>query len=89
MIEHRIYLSLSGPEIVVAFEFDENDPENFKTYNLTYWDLCGDNLVSRAAHLWDADECEETKIKLLIGAGAAAVIGTGAAVAAQLIKRKK
>lgn len=74
---------------VRVFEFDENDPENFKTYNLTYWDLCGDNLVSRAAHLWDADECEETKIKLLIGAGTAAVIGTGAAVAAHLIKRKK
>ena len=74
---------------VRVFEFDENDPENFKTYNLTYWDLCGDSLVSRAAHLWDADECEETKIRLLIGAGAAAVIGTGAAVAAHLIKRKK
>ncbi|MBQ6898127.1 MAG: metallophosphoesterase [Clostridia bacterium] len=73
---------------VRVFEFDENDPENFKTYNLTYWDLCGDGIVSRAAHLWDADECEETKIKLLIGAGAAAVIGTGAAVAAHLIKRK-
>lgn len=73
---------------VRVFEFDENDPENFKTYNLTYWDLCGDGIVSRAAHLWDADECEETKIKLLIGAGAAAVIGTGAAIAAHLIKRK-
>ncbi len=73
---------------VRVFEFDENDPENFKTYNLTYWDLCGDGIVSRAAHLWDADECEETKIKLLAGAGAAAVIGTGAAIAAHLIKRK-
>ena len=73
---------------VRVFEFDENDPENFKTYNLTYWELCGDGIVSRAAHLWDADECEETKIKLLAGAGAAAVIGTGAAIAAHLIKRK-
>ena len=73
---------------VRVFEFDENDPENFKTYNLTYWDLCGDGIVSRAAHLWDADECEETKIKLLAGAGAAAVVGTGAAIAAHLIKRK-
>lgn len=73
---------------VRVFEFDENDPENFKTYTLTYWDLCGDNLVSRAAHLWDADECEKTKMKLLMGAGAAVAAGTGAAIAAHIIRRK-
>lgn len=74
---------------VRVFEFDESNPENFKTYFITYWELCGTSLFSKAAHLWDADECEETKIKLLIGAGATAVIGAGAAVAAGLIKRRK
>ncbi len=73
---------------VRVFEIDEKDPGNFKTYFITYWELCGTGLLSKAAHLWDADECEEKKIALLIGAGtAAALTGVGAA-AAKLIRRK-
>ena len=74
---------------VRVFEFDESNPENFKTYFITYWELCGTSLFSKAAHLWDADECEEKKIAMLIGAGAAAVIGAGAAATAHIIRRRK
>ncbi len=73
---------------VRIFEFDENDPENFKTYFLTYWDLCGKTLFSKAAHLWDADECEEKKMALLaLGGVTVAAAGVGAAV--HLIRRRK
>ncbi len=61
---------------VRVFEIDENEPENFRTYFLTYWELCGTGAFSKAAHLWDADECEQTKFRLLAGAGAA-VAATG------------
>lgn len=74
---------------VRVFEIDENNPANFKTYFITYWELCGDNLISRARHLWDADECEKKKFALLAGTGAAAVAGAGIAAAAHMIKRKK
>ena len=74
---------------VRVFEIDENDPANFKTYFITYWELCGTGLLSKAAHLWDADECEEKKMALLIGAGAAAALTGVGAVAAKLIGGKK
>ncbi len=74
---------------VRVFEIDENDPENFKTYFITYWELCGTGLLSKAAHLWDADECEEKKMALLIGAGAAAVLAGVGIGAAKLTGRKK
>ncbi len=74
---------------VRVFEIDENDPENFKTYFITYWELCGTGILSKAAHLWDADECEEKKMALLIGAGAAAVLtGVGLGTAKLIGGRK-
>lgn len=74
---------------VRVFEIDENDPENFKTYFITYWELCGTGILSKAAHLWDADECEEKKMALLIGAGAAAVLTGVGLGAAKLIGGRK
>ncbi len=74
---------------VRVFELDENDPANFKTYFITYWELCGTSLFSKAAHLWDADECEEKKMGLLAGAGAAVLTGAAAATAKYIIGRKK
>ena len=74
---------------VRVFEIDEKDPANFKTYFLTYWDICGTTLLSKAAHLWDADECEKKKFALLAGFGGACVSCGIAAGAASIIRRMK
>lgn len=74
---------------VRVFEIDENDPGNFKTYFLTYWELCGNTLFSKAAHLWDADECEKKKIGLLTGGAVVCLTGVAAVTAKHLIRRKK
>lgn len=74
---------------VRVFEIDEKDPENFNTYFLTYWELCGENLFSKACHLWDADECEEKKLGLLAGFGGAAVVAAGIGAAITFVGRNK
>ncbi len=74
---------------VRVFEIDESNPSNFKTYFITYWDLCGRNLFSKAAHLWDADECEEKKMKLLIGTGVAAALTGAAVTTVGFLRRRK
>ena len=74
---------------VRVFEIDEKDPANFKTYFLTYWELCGTSPVSRMRHLWDADECEKKKMAILAGVGAAAVTGAVTAFSISIIRRKK
>ncbi len=73
---------------VRVFEIDEKNPENFKTYFLTYWDLCGTSLFSKAAHLWDADECEKTKMGILAGVGAAALVSAGIGTAVHFLRRR-
>lgn len=74
---------------VRVFEIDENNPSNFKTYTLTYWELCGDGLISKAAHLWDADECEKKKMALLAGLGASSAVCTAVGAAAYILRRRK
>lgn len=73
---------------VRVFELDEKNPENFKTYFLTFWDICGTSLLSKAAHLWDADECEKKKMAILTGLGVTATAIAGIGTAARLLRRK-
>lgn len=70
---------------VRVFEIDENCPEKFRTYTLSYADLCGDGIGAEIAYIWDADG-EQVKKAALIG-GAAAAAGIAAAVGAKLIKK--
>ncbi len=74
---------------VRVFEIDESEPSNFKTYFLTYWELCGTSLLSKAGHLWDADECEKKKMTILASAGAVSLLGAGAAAANYIFRRYK
>ncbi len=68
---------------VRVFDLNANDPARFDTQYYSYWDLCGDGLLSKTRYLWDADEWTAKKYTAL---GAAAL--TGAAGAAALAIRK-
>ncbi|MBQ9946403.1 MAG: metallophosphoesterase [Clostridia bacterium] len=64
---------------VRIFELDENAPEEFRTYFLTYSDICGNGIGSKIAYIWDADGCIRQKTALIAGAAAAGV-ATGALI---------
>ena len=64
---------------VRIFVLDEKEPEAFRTYFLTYADICGNSIPARIAYIWDADGCFKQKTALIAGAAAAA-IGIGAAI---------
>lgn len=72
---------------VRMFEISENDPENYKTYSLTYPDLCGTGLGAKLAYIWDADERIYQKIALIAGSAIGVISGT--AVTALRIKKHK
>ncbi len=57
---------------VRVFRIREDDPGDFDTYVLNYYDLAGDTPFTHFKYFWDADESEAAKRRLLIGAGAAA-----------------
>ncbi len=59
---------------VRVFELSENAPKDFKTYNLSYWDLCGKNIISVLRWFFDADEAESAKNKVLALAFALSVV---------------
>ena len=61
----------------------EDDPGDFDTYVLKYYDLAGDTPITRFKYFWDADETEKIKWTAiggaaLAGAAAFAVAATGA-----------
>lgn len=64
---------------VRIFVLDENNPESFRTYFLTYSDICGNSLPSRIAYVWDADGCFKQKTALIASA-AAVGLGVGASI---------
>lgn len=72
---------------VRVFELDENNPESYVTYCLTYPELCGNSLEARLSYIWDADDKISEKIGLI--AGAAIGVASGIAVAAIKILKHK
>lgn len=72
---------------VRIFEIDENDPENYVTYSLTYPELCGNSLEARLSYIWDADDKIPEKIGLIAGAAVGVISGI-AVTAARIIKHK-
>lgn len=50
---------------VRVFKFDENNIENFETYTLRFWDLCGKTFVSKLRYIWDADDKLTSKIAFI------------------------
>lgn len=64
---------------VRIFVLDENEPESFRTYFLTYSEICGTSIPNRVAYIWDADGCFKQKTALIAGTAAAAV-GLGVAI---------
>lgn len=71
---------------VRIFELNENCPEEFNTYFLTYDDLCGTSLPSRIAYIWDADGCGKQKAAMI--AGAAFGVALSGALVHYLRRRK-
>lgn len=72
---------------VRVFEIDENDPDEIKTYFLTYRELCGNSVFSKIAYIWDADGCIKQKTALIAGASAVTAAGIGTAI--YLCRRRK
>jgi len=72
---------------VRVFVLDENDLSDVNTYFLTYNELCGKNLFSELAYIWDADGEGKKKAALIAGVGVAAAAVTAAAVSCA--KKKK
>lgn len=70
---------------VRIFVIDENNPADYKTYTLNYFDICGDSLPAKILYYRDADEYEKKRFAVYAAAGAAALAG----VAAAIIKKKK
>lgn len=70
---------------VRVFEIDENEPENFSTYTLSYADLCGIGPRAEFSYIWDADGEQAKKVALILGA--IAVAGVGAKSAVKAIKK--
>ncbi|MBQ2759978.1 MAG: metallophosphoesterase [Clostridia bacterium] len=72
---------------VRVFVLDENDLSDVNTYFLTYNELCGKNLFTELAYIWDADGEGKKKAALIAGVGVAAVAVTATAVSCA--KKKK
>lgn len=64
---------------VRIFELDEKHPEEFRTYFLTYADICGTSISAKIAYIWDADGCIKQKTALIAGT-AAVLAGTAFAI---------
>ncbi len=58
---------------VRVFVIDEKDTSVYKTYVLTYRDLCGGGIVSRLRYIWDADGMFKQKCALIAGVCAGVV----------------
>lgn len=70
---------------VRIFVIDENNPADYVTYTLDYFDICGNGVSETLRYYWDADEYEKKKLAVLGAAGAALTVGAVAA----LIKKLK
>ena len=71
---------------VRVFEIDEKSPEKFKTYTLSYTDLCGNGVISKLRYLRDADEMEKVK-HTVIAFSAAIAAGVSIISAATVLRR--
>lgn len=65
---------------VRIFTLDESNPGAFETRMLTYFDLFGRGPLTMARYIWDADDKQVLKFKLLGGALLGAAAGTAAFV---------
>ena len=72
---------------VRVFELNENRPNSYRTYFLTYEDLMGRGLRARLRFFWDADETEKKKAAVL--KAGAAVLSAGTVAAAALLLRRR
>lgn len=70
---------------VRVFVIDENNPADYVTYTLDYFEICGNGIPETLRYYWDADEHEKKKLALLGSAGAAAAAG----IIYSLVKRRK
>lgn len=70
---------------VRIFELNEENPENFKTYHLTYDEIMGTGFRAQLRYLLDADGLQKYKYSLL-GATAAVLIGTGIGIVKKIKK---
>lgn len=70
---------------VRIFELNEETPESFSTYHLTYDEIMGNGFWAQLRYLLDADGLQKYKYSLL-GVTAATIIGTTAAVVHKIKK---
>ncbi len=70
---------------VRLFEIDENNPQEFETRHITYFDLMGKNPLSMLGYFIDADELEKPRRIALAVSGAAAAT----AITAGIVKALK
>lgn len=73
---------------VRVFEIDENDPENYKTHILTYFDLVPGRISSRVKLLFQADELIPAKITVIALPCLAAVIAAAVSGIKKIRKKK-
>ena len=73
---------------VRVFHLREENPSDFETHTITYFELFGESLETKTRYLFNGDEMETNKNAVLGAAAGTALLGVGAAVAAKLLKRK-
>ncbi|HZJ78899.1 MAG TPA: metallophosphoesterase [Clostridia bacterium] len=62
---------------VRVFEINESDPKNYKTYPLSYFDICGNGLIAKLRNIWDADDKFKNKVAILTATAAVALVVIG------------
>lgn len=70
---------------VRVFVIDENNPADYVTYSLDYFEICGNGIPQKLRYYWDADEYEKKKLAVFGAAGAV----VAASALAVLIKKRK
>lgn len=75
---------------VRVFVFNENEPARFRTYTLSYADLCGNLFAQKLRYIWDADDYEDMKYCVLLSSAiSAAAVSLGAAAIISSKNKKK
>ena len=72
---------------VRVFVLDENKPESFETYTLSYSDLCGDGAAAHLNYIMDADGEQYKKAALLASFAIAGALVAAAGI--KIVKRIK
>ncbi len=72
---------------VRLFEIDENNPNEFTTRHITYFDLMGKTPLSLLGYFIDADELEKPRRIALAALGATATVAAAAGIAKEIAKK--